>query len=416
MIKKIVVSISLFFSLISFAQESTASPYSFYGIGEIRYKGTAENRLMGGLSIMADSIHLNIQNPAAQAGLKLTTFTVAGSFRTFNFKTAAKNEKAQRSTLDYLALGFPIGKKFGASFGLIPYSSVGYKISNASSNQQELKRYSGTGGTNKVFAGFGYKVNKNLFVGADVNYNFGQIETLGIFTKNEVQFGTLEQNISDLSGLNINLGATYQKRITRNIDFYSSLTYSPESELKSLNQRTLSSILFTNDFNTQIVESNDTEKATTKIKSPSKLSIGFGLGEQRKWLFGAQYTSIQSSSFVNRFPDASISKYENGATLNIGGYYIPNYNSFSNYFNKVTYRGGFRYEKTGLIVNNESIKEQAFTIGVGLPLGGTFSNLNIGAEFGKRGTAKANLIQENFTNIIISISLNDLWFIKNKYN
>ncbi len=416
MIKKIIVSLNIFFCLASYSQESTASPYSFYGIGEIRFKGTTENRLMGGLSILADSIHLNLQNPAAQAGLKLTTFTVAGSFRTFKFKSSNSDEKAQRSTLDYLALGFPIGKKFGASFGLIPYSSVGYKISNSNANLTELKRYSGTGGSNKVFVGFGYKLNKIIYVGADINYNFGQIETNGIFNKSEVQYGTLEQNISDLSGININFGAMYQRRITRKLDIYSSLTYTPQSELKFLNQRTISSVLFSSDFNTQIIESNPTENSTTKIKSPSKISGGIGIGEQRKWLLGVQYTSAQSSSFGNRISDPTTAKYENGSNFAVGGFYIPNYNSFTNYFNKVTYRGGFRFEKTGLVLNNESIQEQAFTAGLGLPLGGTFSNLNIGVEFGKRGTAKANLVQENFTNVILSLSINDLWFIKNKYN
>jgi hypothetical protein len=95
---------------------------------------------------------------------------------------------------------------------------------------------------------------------------------------------------------------------------------------------------------------------------------------------------------------------------------LPNYNSFTNYFNKVTYRGGFRYENTGLVISNESIKEQAFSLGFGFPLGGTFSNLNIGAELGKRGTAKANLVQENFFNVMISLSVNDLWFVKRKYD
>ena len=38
MIKKIIVSICLLFSLALFAQEGTSSPYSFYGIGDVRFK------------------------------------------------------------------------------------------------------------------------------------------------------------------------------------------------------------------------------------------------------------------------------------------------------------------------------------------------------------------------------------------
>jgi hypothetical protein len=47
MIKKIIVSACLLLSLVSFAQEGTASPYSYYGI-DVRFKGTVENRSMAG--------------------------------------------------------------------------------------------------------------------------------------------------------------------------------------------------------------------------------------------------------------------------------------------------------------------------------------------------------------------------------
>ncbi|WP_313791273.1 hypothetical protein [Lacinutrix neustonica] len=45
-----------------------------------------------------------------------------------------------------------------------------------------------------------------------------------------------------------------------------------------------------------------------------------------------------------------------------------------------------------------------------------FSNANIGFEIGQRGTTNANLIQENFIKVQLSLSLNDRWFDKRKYN
>jgi hypothetical protein len=61
----------LLLSLVSFAQEGTAS-YSYYGIGDVRFKGTVENRSMG-VAVEQDSIHINLQNPASFANLKMTT-------------------------------------------------------------------------------------------------------------------------------------------------------------------------------------------------------------------------------------------------------------------------------------------------------------------------------------------------------
>ena len=108
MIKKIIVSICLLFSLASLAQEGTASPYSFYGIGDVRFKGTTEMRSMAGVGIEQDSIHINLDNPASYASLKLTTFAVGGSYNTTQLKTTSESASTRRSTLDYLAVGLPI--------------------------------------------------------------------------------------------------------------------------------------------------------------------------------------------------------------------------------------------------------------------------------------------------------------------
>ncbi|MCY1380410.1 hypothetical protein D9M69_682310 [compost metagenome] len=55
------------------------------------------------------------------------------------------------------------------------------------------------------------------------------------------------------------------------------------------------------------------------------------------------------------------------------------------------------------------------TMGLGLPIGGSFSNINVGFEYGRRGTTHAGLIKETYANIFVSLSLNDRWFVKRKY-
>jgi len=110
MIKKILISTIFLLSLSSFAQEGSASPYSFYGIGNIKYQGTAENKAMAGLGILPDSIHINLQNPASLSALQYTTFGISGTYNTLLLKNSTSTEKARRSILDYLVAAFPIGK------------------------------------------------------------------------------------------------------------------------------------------------------------------------------------------------------------------------------------------------------------------------------------------------------------------
>ncbi|MEC5164981.1 long-subunit fatty acid transport protein [Flavobacterium sp. PL11] len=415
MIKKIIVSLCLLLSLVSFAQDGTASPYSFYGIGDVRFKGTHEIRSMAGIAIEQDSIHMNLQNPASYASLKLSTFTLGGTYATSKLKDEKNAANTKRSTLDYLAVGLPLGK-FGVGFGLIPYSSVGYKIRKIGLADQNNQSFNGTGGLNKAFIGVGYKITPQLSIGADANYNFGKIETSNFEYITGIATGTRELNDVDLSGVNFNAGLMYQTKIYKKVSFFSSLNYSIESTLNSKNTRNISTALYNSNFDLSIVDVLQDIKEEKKLEVPSKYALGAGVGEAQKWLVGIGYSFQKAASLSNTYNSLANVTYEKNAKYSIGGYYIPNYNSFSSYAQRVTYRGGFRYENTGLVINAEPINDMALTLGFGLPLSGTFSNVNIGFELGKKGTTTANLVEENYANLSISLSLNEQWFIKRKFN
>lgn len=413
MIKKIILSMMMLISLVSFAQEGTSSPYSFYGIGDVKFRGTTENRAMAGLSVLPDSIHINLQNPAMLSTLKLTNFGVAATYGNTKFEATNKEAKARRTTLDYLAIGIPVGK-MGFSLGLIPYSSVGYKIKTESTdvNNPSSTKYEASGGINKVFTGMGYQIAKNFSFGADVQYNFGRIETKS--TKSlAVELSTRERNESSVSGVTFNTGFAYQTKINKKLTLSSGLTYSPESSLTLKNTRNIATVQTLNagEF---VLEDRDIEVGDTKLKMPSKLSIGSAIGEVRKWNVGAEVIFQGTSKLGNRFNDTENVTFENGTKYLIGGYFIPKFNSFSNYWNKINYRAGISYEKTGLVVKNKSITDQAITLGLGLPVGGAFSNINVGFEYGKRGTIYNGLIRETYANITVGLSFNDKWFRKSK--
>jgi len=308
------------------------------------------------------------------------------------------------------------------SFGLIPYSSVGYKIrttvlSPGTDEITELNDYSGKGGINKVFVGYSYQLTPKFSIGADMQYNFGKIETKSLTYKDEVQYGTRELNTSEVSGINFNTGIAFKSKINKKLSIFSGITYSPKADLKLANERSIAIVQFsTSGSEVTIDEAENINVDDTVLTLPSKLAFSTAIGEVKKWSVGGEVTLQSTSDLGSRFNDIDDIEYENSVKYSIGGYYIPKYNSFTNYFSKVVYRGGFRYENTGLVLKNESIKDYALTLGFGLPLGGTFSNINIGLEFGKRGTTNSGLVQENYTNISIGLSFNDKWFKKAKYD
>jgi hypothetical protein len=434
MIKKFLICTIVVFSTITQAQQGTSSPYSFYGIGSLKFKGTVENQAMGGISVYTDSIHLNLRNPASYAGKNLSLynnearpvkFAVGTSFSSINLKTDSGSDKAGNSSIDYLALVFPTGK-FGVGFGLVPYSSVGYKLQSRNEDDLLQYRYRGEGGINKVFLGVGYQLTNDLKIGFDAQYNFGSITNTSIaFGYNNdgqlLQFQSREVKRSDLSGFTLNFGLAFAKKISQNLELMATATHSPQANLNSENQSQFATISIDSQGKEFVITSSEVDLVAlglsdTSLSLPSKTSFGVGIGRPRKWFAGIDYTFLKSSDFANRFVSIENATFKDASTLSIGGFFIPKYDSFGSYWKRIVYRAGLRLEQTGLVVNNESVNEFGMSFGVGVPVGRLFSNANVTFEFGQRGTTASNLVQENFFNVNISLSLNDRWFEKRKFN
>ena len=413
MLKRLLIVFTLLFSVSVLAQQGTTSPYSFFGIGSLKFKGTVENRSMGGLGVYSDSIHLNIQNPAAVSELKLVNFSIAGSHKFNTLSTEQETQRVTTTTLDYLAIGIPMGK-FGASFGLIPYTSSGYKLQSQS--DVATTQYSGSGGLNKIFVALSYRLFKGLSVGIDANYDFGNIENTAISTQEDIQFGTQEINRSDLLGFSFNFGALYKTMLTEELESVSSFTYTPETDFASENSRTISTILTLPNGNFTTIDNRDIVVSDTDFTFPSQFTLGTGIGKPKKWFLGGEYTSQKTSNFTNRTFELDNVTFEDASKFKLGGFYIPNYNSFTSYWKRIVYRAGFRFEETGININGEAIDEFGISFGLGMPLRRSFSNVNLGFEIGRRGTQNNGLVSENFFNIFVSLSLNDKWFEKRYYD
>jgi hypothetical protein len=427
MIKNLIAGLCLFFTGVVFAQQNNASPYSYYGIGDVKFKGTVENRSMGGVGILPDSIHLNLQNPAGYAALKWTTFTVGGTTSSTSFETTQDTDRAGRTTVDYIAMAIPV-KKLGFAFGLMPYSAVGYRVSATSAPDpvdgfSRYNEFDGSGGLNKVFGGAAYQITKNFSIGADFQYYFGDIETRSLTTIPDasLQYGTRETNVSEYEGMSFNAGAMFKTRIKNKYEFYASAAYTPQTKLSSTINRNIATVSVSSNGSETVIDEVDLLLGDENLNLPSRLTGGVGFGQARKWFVGGDVTLQEANDLSARFDGITNVAFESSQKMSVGGYYIPKFNSFTSYFSKITYRAGFKYEKTGLVLNGQDINDYAITFGAGLPLSSVVgsvgsSSLNIGAEIGRRGTTAAGLVQENYVNIFVSLSLNDKWFIKRKYD
>ncbi len=402
-------------------QTGTVSPYSFFGIGDLNRGRTVENQMMGGLSIFPDSIRINLKNPAAYGKLLLTTYAIGASHQEISLETSAAEENSSITDVDYLAIGLPLGKGLGIGFGITPFSDVGYNFSSTVENSNgELVNnvFSGEGGINNVYFAIGYQIAKNISIGGSASFNFGTLEYRRLQSVEDVQFGTLDRRSSRINGLGFSFSALYTPKISEKLQLLTSFTADLQDNLSSDNTAELGSFLLTNGADVEVSEV-DLEAVglrRTDIKLPTTYALGLGLGEINKWFFGAEYSFQELEGFSNDFLPVSNVVYQNASNISVGGFFIPDYSSFSGYLKRVTYRAGIRYAQSGLVVNNEEIDDFGITFGFGLPLGNNTSNVNIGFEIGKRGTTDANLVEENYFQVNISLSLNDRWFKKRKIN
>ena len=402
-----------------FSQTGTTSPYSYAGLGDVNFRGTHVNRFMGGLEIYNDSIHANLSNPSSYAKLKLTNYTLGLNYRINNMIGANETKSIASAGLNYIGVAMPT-KYFGFGFGIIPYTSVGYKLSyleNVNDNENILNLFEGEGGINKTFFSIGFRPLKFLSLGVTLNYNFGKIRyETGIF-QDQITLGTVLENISSISGLDLKLSTQLEIPIKDALELQAMLSYTPEANLISTNSRFYNtrSFLSTNNFGENVeISLIDFGLKRTNITIPDIISFGFGVGKERKWFAGVQYTMNAMQNFSHEFISLPNVGYENAYQFSLGGFYIPDYSSITSYWKRIVFRMGFRHELTGILINNFGLKETGVNFGFGLPLAG-FSNTNIGFEYASR-VADSKTYKENFWSFRIGFSLNDKWFIKRKYN
>ncbi len=426
MIKNLSILILLVISVNIFAQKTNSSPYSVLGIGDGISSKTVEESSMGGVGIANNNPNdMNFSNPASFASLFLTTYTMAGENRGFKIKEENEQVKASNAYLSYIAIGIPLGEKGGFAFGLKPNTTVGYTLANNTSDSEgdvvESSIYEGDGGTNKVFFGLGYEVFKNVSIGLEGSYVFGNINNKITNIKKDITLGT-EYNIDNkINGAGLKAGIIYENKLKENLFLNLGTTLEFENELESEGNEYFYSVSLTDGIPRDTLL-NSASRGT--YKTPLKTSLGVSISDPNKWAASIDY-SFQNpielgGSLINKNPRLNYSK---ASVLAIGGFYLPKYNSISSYWDRVVYRAGMRIEKTGLMVdgtgdgaNYTSIDDFGISFGVGLPLGNQVSRLNLGFEFGKRGTTDNGLVEEEYFNFRLGLTLSNKWFRKREIN
>jgi hypothetical protein len=414
----ILAIITIFISCsLSFGQGGN-SPYSILGIGDLVPRNGAANIGMGGVSIAhASPLYGNLVNPANLVYNRLTFFDVGYFTEIRNSTSRNSTQRDIGGNISYLAFGFPVTKNWTMSAGLRPLSSVNYEVFQVEKLPNTptfvTKSYVGEGGINQVYWSHGVQLFKGFSIGVELAYNFGSISkqsrsTLEDGAEPRYVVGLLER--TSYSQLTFMPGFTYTVNLNKSHYISIGATYQREQSynatvFEALQRRTIS----------DVVVANDTLNINTSgsVNMPSELSLGLSFGKEYKYNIGVDYISQQWSQYrdfngVQNLQDAMI--------LRVGGEYIPDINSISSYFKRVTYRLGFAYQQLPYTVENETLEDISLSGGFSLPINRGFSSLNIAAMYGVRQTGQQDAIKENYFRFIVGFTINDRWFVRRRIN
>ena len=420
-IKNYLLVILIFSCFSVFSQTNTGSPYSLNELGEINFTGNVSYQSMGGIDSSIDSIEFNINNPSSLAKIKTTNYLIGTFYKSSSISNSLLKENIKTSNINYIAIGIPL-KNFGFGFGVLPYSSVGFNLQTTEEynddNSISSRLFGAEGNINKAFLSVGIPFLKYFSLGASANYNFGKFNYEKFNLMNGVNYGVFSNSSSEITGFTYNFSSNVLIPLKNDISLSLLFSLYPEGELDSYNIESLytsnaSSISLESlgDFVDIDLDARGLEN--TKLPVPKKSIYSIGLEKKNSWFIGAQYENKLSSGFENVFLDIRNVSYRDANLISFGGYFIPDSSSLVSYWKRVKYRLGIKNDKKSIIVNNLPINQFSLNLGLGLPIAG-LSKANLGLEIGKIGND--DLIKENYFSLRLGLSLNDVWFIKRKYN
>jgi hypothetical protein len=418
-------------SLSAFGQV-TSSPYSSYGIGLPEAGTFGINRSLGnaGIGIRTPQF-INSLNPASYSAFDLTVFE-AGIISQYNeFQTQTATATSTDASFAYLGFGLPVLPWWGLSFGLQPFTNVGYNFL-ATEQSPEFGSFStayrGTGGVNKVFLGNGFRYRR-MSAGFNANYLFGSVnrDRRVAFDPSIIPLNTIAVDNYFLSDFAFDLGAQYVQPLDTigksKLTF--GATYGIGTNLNASRQQFIAtySAVPAGDLIRDTVVFRDT-KGTFNLPDNFGIGLAFNRGEQ--WMIAADWRHSRWGAGRSAFgPSDSLA---NSTDYSFGVQFSPEQDparASQIYYRIIQYRAGFRYNQSHILVRNTQIQEYGITIGVGLPLRRTRapqlgitrpSVINIGIEAGQRGTLDEGLLRERYIRVNLGLTINDKWFIKRRYD
>jgi hypothetical protein len=382
------VSLSLTLS----AQNSTNSPASMFGIGDISMGEAGKYVGMGGAGIALRSDNfLNGLNPSALTAMDSAKFVyeAGANLSLEKYYSRGRSTSSLTGNVRNLGMGCRILPSWYAAAGITPLSSMGYAVTidqpvEGTDGSTISSLFEGNGGLSKIYLSNAFKISRKFSLGANLSY------ILGNTTQSEVQGNTTIKEISYKKAFYVDFGLQYNTALNKKWNMTLGGVYGIKQQLSLTNTKT-------------IINSSNSETITEYLNPKSQyLPQYFGGGvalNSKKLTLTADYKLSQWS--VMKSSNSSVA-FKDQHELKIGADLL----SGDLYKNPWHYMLGAGISNSYVVIKDQKPLNYYISTGIGFPVM-TGNLLSIGVKYNSQCGANTKLEKNQSLSFFLNLTFSE---------
>ncbi len=401
------------------AQGGTKSPYSQFGIGALSDVSQSMSRGMNGVGYgLRQGNEVNTLNPASYSAVDSLTmlFDMGLSGQMTHFKENNVKRNASVASFEYVVGSFRAWRNVGISFGVLPYSNVGYDYSIKSKDSRTgtlTEDFEGTGGLHQLFLGVGARVAGPLSVGVNAAYLWGSIDREASPDVSTASNSLTKEYSTSVNSYKLDFGLQWAQKIGKKDFLTVGAVVGVGHQLNNTAE-----MLITNLKSSTATLDSTTFKVDNAMALPMSYGIGASYNHAGKLTVAADMTlskwgSVDMPTYVNGTYAKQSGILRDRTKIAAGVDWLPN-SEGRKYLEHVHYRLGVGYATPYYKINGQDgPKELSASIGFALPIINSYNNrsvLNISGQWVR--CSADGFITENTFRINIGFTFNERWFMK----
>lgn len=387
------------------AQKGLNSLYSAFGIGDLEERDYSRSFGVGSAGIARPSGQfLNELNPASYTAMPIQMFYFEASMagKSVQYNTTSATQSAGDIAFKRFAIGFKAHERWGISIGLMPYSRIDYKLLNSTAiegtGENVRNAVEGSGGLNRFYISNAFRITKNLSAGVSSAVIFGPVNTIDSLANDEVH---TSRNLY-YRNLNFTAGLQYQGKIGE-WSIGAGATYRLATTLRGSGDFSIRS------SDETVLYQDKSTPAEYKLPSQTGFGISAATGNLT-WLADykrQKWEGLNASGSAFRYTTAE--RYAGGME-----YMFKRLDFYGRETEGAVVQLGAAFHKNYISVKEQPLEDFSMSAGLSLPSRTGHLRYYLGVEGGQRGVSAKGLVQENYFNVVLHLSLRDNWFYKRK--